>query len=65
MTTRAELRFDIRKDRDSTREIFETTTGRRVLISGEPCRDLPLDSAYTLAAYMSSASMVFVVEILH
>jgi hypothetical protein len=65
MTTTAEPRFDIRKDRDSTWEIFDTTNGRTVLVSGEPCRDLALNRASTLAAYMNSASMVLDVETLH
>jgi hypothetical protein len=51
-------RFDIRKDSDTTWEIFDTTTGRTAIIGGKPYFDLPLDSADTLADFMNSAGMV-------
>ncbi|CDN58485.1 Hypothetical protein RG1141_PB01370 (plasmid) [Neorhizobium galegae bv. officinalis bv. officinalis str. HAMBI 1141] len=65
MTTTAGSRFDIRKDSDSTWEIFDTTTGRTVFIGGKPYFDLPQDSADTLADFMNSVGMVPDTDTLH
>jgi hypothetical protein len=54
----AGLRFDIRKDSDSTWEIFDTLTGRTAIIGGKPYCDLPKDSADPLAAFTNTAAMV-------
>jgi hypothetical protein len=65
LTTTAGSRFDIRKDSDSTWEIFDTTTGRTVFIGGKPYFDLPQDSADTLADFMNSVGMVPDKDTLH
>jgi len=61
----AQNRFDIRKDSESTWEIFDTMTGRTVVIGGKLYCDLPQDSANTLAGFMNSAGMVPDKETLH
>jgi hypothetical protein len=55
---RAEYRFDIRKDSEFTWEIFDTMTGRTVLMGGKPYCDLPLDSADVMADFMNAVGMV-------
>ncbi|CAN7623548.1 hypothetical protein [Neorhizobium sp. LjRoot104] len=62
---KTELRFDIRKDGEFTWEIFDTTTGRTVIIEGKAYWDLPQDSADTLAGFMNSAGMVPDKDTLH
>ncbi len=61
----AQNRFDIRKDSEFTWEIFDTSTGRTVVIGGKPYCDLPKYSATTLAGFMNSAGMVPEEETLH
>lgn len=56
--TKPEHRFNVRKDGEFTWEIFDTTTGRTVVVEGKPYCDLPLDSADTLVDFMNSVSMV-------
>ncbi|WP_037082512.1 hypothetical protein [Neorhizobium vignae] len=61
----ARSRFDIRKDGEFTWEIFDTTTGRTVIIGGKPYFDLPQDSADTLAGFMNAVDMVPDKDTLH
>jgi hypothetical protein len=65
MTVKGGPRFDIRKDSGATWEIFDTTTGRTVIIGGKPYFDLPEDSADTLADFMNSVGMVPDKDTLH
>jgi hypothetical protein len=58
-------RFDIRKDGEFTWEIFDTITGRSVIIGGKPYRDMPQDIADTFVAFMNSAGIVPDRETLH
>jgi hypothetical protein len=58
-------RFDIRKDGEFTWEIFDTITGRSVIIGGKPYCDLPQGCADTLVAFMNSAGMVPDKDTLH
>ncbi|EUB95861.1 hypothetical protein PMI07_002349 [Rhizobium sp. CF080] len=50
-------RYDIRKDGEHTWEIFDTTTGRTVVIDGKRYCDLPLDSADVMVDLMNSEGM--------
>jgi len=50
--------FNLRKDGEFTWEIFDTTTGRTVVVEGNPYHDLPQDSADTLVDFMNSLSVV-------
>jgi hypothetical protein len=58
-------RFDLRKDGEHTWEIFDTTTGRTVIIGGKPYCDLPQDIAGTFVAFMNSAELEPDKETLH
>lgn len=65
MTRAPGHRYDIRKDGEFTWEIFDTMTGRTVIIEGKPYCDLPLDSAETLVDFMNSVGMEPDKETLH
>ncbi|EUC00652.1 hypothetical protein PMI07_003938 [Rhizobium sp. CF080] len=53
-----DIRYDIRKYGEFTWEIFDTTTGRTVIVEGKAYSDLPQDSADILAAFMNSVGIV-------
>lgn len=58
LTPGTKHRFDIRKDGEFTWEIlFDTTTGRTVVVDGKHYCDLPLDSADVMVDLMNSEGM--------